>query len=117
MSDALTHSRDPHSRALRSKRSQLFGRDSFAMILNLQQYAVGAAREAYGRSFAPGMAMNVRQPLLYDAKNRQFKVGREPAEVLRNAKLDFQIAALLQPLHVPMNRLRQAVFIQQRRMQ
>src|SRR3979490_1475227 len=117
MSDALTHSRDPHSRALRSKRSQLFRRDSFAMILNPQQNAVGVAREAYGRSFAPGMAMNVSQPLLYDAKNRQFKVGGEPAEVLRNVKLDIQIATFLQTLHVPMNRLRQAVFIQEGRMQ
>jgi hypothetical protein len=117
MADTLTHSCDPYARALRSKRSQLFGRDSFATILNLQQYAVGAARKVYGRSFASGMAMNVSQALLYDTKNRQFKVGGEPAEVLRNAKLDFQIRTLLQTLHVPMNRLRQAVFIQQGRMQ
>ena len=82
------------------------------MILNPQQYAVGAAREAYGRSFAAGMTVNVRQALLYDAKNRQLEVGGEPAEVLRNVKLDFQIATFLQPLHVPMNRLRQAAFIQ-----
>jgi hypothetical protein len=70
MPHALTHPCDPDSRALRSERSQLFGRDSFAMILNLQQYAVGAASEAYGRSLASGMAMNVSQTLLHDAKNR-----------------------------------------------
>jgi len=110
MANTLAHSRDPYSRALRSNRNQLFGRDSFAMILNLQQYAIRVAREAYGGGFAARVAMNVRQTLLYDAKNRQFEVGGEPAEVLRNVKLDLLITPHRQTLHKPKNPLGQPVF-------
>ena len=59
--------------------------------------------------------MNVGQAFLQNTKHGQFKVGRESAEVIRNIERNLQATTFRQPLHIPLNRLRQTTFVQQGR--
>jgi hypothetical protein len=80
MADAFTHSGNAYAGALCLNRSELLSRDSFSLILNLKQNIAGGARKMDRRHFASGMAMNVGQGFLDDAKDRQ--LSRRPAPEL-----------------------------------
>src|SRR5580704_16556248 len=117
MADALPHPGDTDAGAPRVNPVQLFSRHSLTFILNFQRNGPGTARQPQARGLAAGMAMNVRKALLHDAKHRQFDIAGESAEALIDVEVDDQMATFLQSLYVPANGLRQAIFIQKRRMQ
>jgi hypothetical protein len=63
------------------------------------------------------MAVNVGEALLHHAKNRRFRLSREPPEILGKIEVDSDFAAQREAIHVPAKRRGESRFVEQRRMQ
>src|SRR5690349_19765237 len=63
------------------------------------------------------MAMDIGEGFLNEAKDDQFRILGKPAEVLRNAQVNLEAAALGETLHIPTEGFGEAVFVEKRRMQ
>jgi len=74
------------------------------MVLNHNNNVAVAVPESNLRRRALGMPMNIRKAFLHHAKNGRLHLTRQTAEIVRNFKVNFNLAALGESIYIPSNR-------------
>ena len=101
VADSLAHSRDADTGTLIANRGESFFGYARAIILNLQRDGGDFASQADHRRLGVGMAMNIGQTFLDDAKDGHFHIAGQSSKVVGNVQVDFQSAAFRQSGHEP----------------
>ena len=117
VADSFAHSRDADTGTLIANRGESCFGYARAVILNLQRDGGDFASQADHRRLGVGMAMNIGQTFLDDAKEGHFHIAGQSSKVVGNVQVDFQSAALRQSGHEPADGFGQTAFVEQRRMQ
>src|SRR6202042_2473181 len=93
--DSFAHPAESNSRTFSAGDPALYiGRNSPALIAHRQSYVMRRTLHRYERRKTAGMAMNIGQTFLNDAKERQSKIARQSvAEAGRQLQIDGNFAA------------------------
>ncbi len=92
--------------------SSLFGRDAFAFVRDLDKHFMVALTKADMGDRTSGMAMNIGEAFLYDAKNSGLGFTVQASEVLGEIQINMDFAADSESVDIPAKGRREAGFIE-----
>src|SRR5260370_25114441 len=119
LSQALAHSADAYPGSTswrRNKFRALLKRDALALVFHFHADATVGMRDKNSGHGTSGVAMDVGQTLLHDAKDGRFQVAGQAAKILGHLQVDVDLAALGKAPYVPREGRGQPAFVAHSRM-
>ena len=102
LSEAFSHPREADAAAMAlPKAPKRLGRNAVAIIRDQQNCDIVFATNVNDYAFRSGMAVDVRQSFLENAKESDLRILVKPIDKIINVEINFETAPLRETFHVP----------------